>query len=86
MIEPELRRALEGSEDPEVRRRVNALLESIPHFETRPEHLRALRAVEVLEYFRTPEARQALVELAKGASQSRLTREAKAALGRWQQR
>jgi hypothetical protein len=46
-------------------------------------HLRALRAVEVLERIGTDSARQALQVLAAGAASAGLTREAKAALGRF---
>ncbi len=42
--------------------------------------MQALRAVEVLERVGTPEARQILEDLARGAPEARLTREAKAAL------
>jgi hypothetical protein len=47
---------------------------------TRPETLRALRAVAVLEDIASPEARRVLEQLAKGTAESRLTREAKASL------
>jgi WD40 repeat protein len=83
MIEPELRRAFEESDNLEVRIRLTTLLESISHLETRPEQLRELRAVEVLEHLRSSEARRALVELTKGEPGAALTRAAKAALGRW---
>jgi len=44
------------------------------------EHLRVVRAVEVLERAGTPEARQALDALANGAPAALVTREAQAAL------
>ena len=44
--------------------------------------LRALRAVEVLEYIGTTEAKKLLMALAQGAAEARLTREAKASLKR----
>jgi hypothetical protein len=50
--------------------------------ETAPESLRAVRAVEVLEWIATPNARRLLDELAKGADDARLTREAVAARNR----
>ncbi len=48
--------------------------------------LAGLRAVEVLEYVGTFEARQLLAELAKEAKDARLTREAKASLQRLKRR
>ena len=41
-----------------------------------------LRALEVLERIGTPEARQILLSLAKGAPEAALTQEAKASLER----
>jgi WD40 repeat protein len=57
----------------EVRRTLQRLLETR---ETTPEALRAVRAVEVLEWIATPEAVRLLGELAKGAADARLTHEA----------
>lgn len=59
----------------EVRRRLQQILECI---ESKPETLRAVRAVEVLEWIATPEAVRFIGELAGGAD-ARLTREANAA-------
>jgi hypothetical protein len=47
-----------------------------------PERLRALRAVEVLEYIGTPAGRDVLKTLSGGAPSALLTRDAKAALAR----
>ena len=47
---------------------------------TVPESMRAVRAVELLERLGADEARGVLRELAGGAAEARLTREAKAAL------
>jgi RNA polymerase sigma factor (sigma-70 family) len=60
----------------ELRRRLQQILESI---ETKPETLRAVRSVEVLEWIGTPGAVRLLGELAGGAADARLTREAAAA-------
>jgi WD40 repeat protein len=60
----------------ELRRRLQQILESI---ENKPETLRAIRAVEVLEWIASPEALRLLDEFAAGAADARLTREARAA-------
>jgi hypothetical protein len=78
--EPVLRRALEESESAEVKRRIGRLLGK---FEALlPERLRQVRAVEVLECIGTAPARHLLAEIAGGAGEARLTREARAALAR----
>jgi len=48
-----------------------------------PERLRMLRTLEVLEWLNTAESRQLLSELAHGATDARLTRQAKASLQRF---
>jgi WD40 repeat protein len=81
-VEPRLRQALAKKPSAEVRKRLEALLTAprpIPTGET----LRALRAIQVLEYIGTPEAHRVLKSLADGASHARVTREAKAALQRF---
>jgi WD40 repeat protein len=80
--EPALRRVLAGEASAEVRRRAAVLLEKTPSAPG-PQTLRAIRAVEALEYAGTAAARELLESLARGAPEARLTREAKAALGRW---
>src|SRR5262249_1514619 len=82
LAEPAMRRALESRADLEVQRRLTDLLDRIPRPETRPAQLRDLPAVEVLEHLHSADARRLLGELAKGAPEARLTREAKAALTR----
>jgi hypothetical protein len=81
LAEPTLRKALAGQPSPELRQRIQQLLEQL---ETAPsaERLQALRAVEVLEIVGTPEARRLLEALASGAPEARLTQEAKASLER----
>ena len=64
----------------ELRRRIENLLDKLSP--ASPETLRLLRALEVLENVRTPEARKVLQKLASGVPGARLTREAKAALTR----
>jgi RNA polymerase sigma factor (sigma-70 family) len=66
----------------EARRRAEDLLRDMENGVVPPRELRALRAVEVLEWIATKEARTRLLELANGASDARLTREAAAACKR----
>jgi WD40 repeat protein len=66
----------------ERRRRAEALLAKLTGGALTPEQLRQVRAVEALERAATPEARQLLEALAKGAPGVLPTREAQAALGR----
>ncbi len=46
------------------------------------DQLRVLRAIEALEWIGTPEARELLLKLSKGAAGCRQTQEAKASLAR----
>src|SRR5207249_4252058 len=64
--EPALRKALEAHSSPEVRRRVDQLLEKLELAQS-PQRLQRLRAIEVLEHIGTPEAQAVLKALAKGA-------------------
>lgn len=73
-----LRKALEGRPSLEMRQRVKLLLEKLAG----ANRLRKLRAVEVLEYLDTDEARRLLESLAGGAAEARLTQEAMASLKR----
>jgi WD40 repeat protein len=77
-----LRKALEGEPSPELRKRVEGLLEQIEQSSKTPDQLRAARAVEMLEQIGTPAARAVLEELARGAADDYQTREAKTALKR----
>jgi WD40 repeat protein len=81
LAEPALRRALADRPSTELRSRAETLLEALA-VPFSPEQLRALRAVEVLEHLATPEARELLAKLGRGAPEGRLTREARAALER----
>ncbi len=60
----------------EVRRRLQQILDAL---ENKPESLRAVRAVEMLEWIGTPDAVRLIRELANGAADARLTREAQLA-------
>jgi WD40 repeat protein len=80
--EPVPRRLLEGRPSVEQRRRAEQLLAKLGPPVADPERLRALRAVEVLGWVGTPEARQVLEGLANGAPAARLTRAAADTLAR----
>jgi WD40 repeat protein len=66
----------------EVARRLKQLQEKSRRGHLVPEKLRSLRALLVLERIGTPEARQLLQALARGAPAARLTQDARAALER----
>jgi WD40 repeat protein len=76
-----LMRQIVAKEKPslEVRRRLQQILENI---ESKPESLRTVRAVEVLEWIATPGAMRLIDQLANGTGDARLTREAIGARGR----
>jgi WD40 repeat protein len=82
LVVPPLRKVAAGQPTLETRRRVEQLLMRLTTGSLPPEHLRVVRAIEVLERATMPEARQALQELAKGAPEALVTREALAALDR----
>jgi WD40 repeat protein len=79
---PALQRAVTGTPPPEVRRRIEQLLEQEAKEVPSCERLQNLRAVEVLEKIGTPEACRLLEELASGIPGGRLTQEVNSALGR----
>ncbi len=79
-IEPQLRKELAETTSVEMRRRLEEILQR--KVQASPERLREARALEVLEQVRTPEARKLLEELAAGAPEAGLTRDAKATLQR----
>jgi hypothetical protein len=85
LAEPAMREALKEDISAEKRKRLEKLVDITLIVRT-PEKLRQLRALEVLEQIGTPEARKLLQTLTKGAPESRLTREAKAALQRLKRR
>jgi WD40 repeat protein len=85
LCEPALRRALAKRPSLELRRSLQELLSQLDEERKGSpsgDVLRGARAVEVLEQIGTPEARQVLKTLAKGAPLARLTHEAQAALQR----
>jgi hypothetical protein len=79
---PALRQAAEEKPPLEVRRRLDQLWEAFSKEPVPAEPLRTLRALAMLEYAGTPEARQLLQKLAEGAPGAWLTQEAGASLGR----
>jgi RNA polymerase sigma factor (sigma-70 family) len=79
---PALRKALAGTPSAELRVRCEQLLNKHDRPTLSGESLRTVRALEALEQAGTKEARDVLRRLATGAEGARLTREAKAALGR----
>jgi hypothetical protein len=82
---PVLREARAARPSAEVKRRIDTLLAEIDRAKLSGEDLRALRAVEVLEMVRSPEAREVLKALAGGAPGAKLTeaaREARQRIGK----
>jgi WD40 repeat protein len=84
LAEPALLEARKNQPSLEVRHRVDELLKLVADLRSRPtgEHLRNLRAVEILEQIGSPAARQLLETLARGARPAMLTRQAQASLAR----
>ena len=80
--EAALRRFLANQPNLEARRRAERVLDQLQGAITDPEQLRDLRALEVLEFIGTAEARDLLRTLAGGAPESKTTREAAAGLRR----
>src|SRR5262249_59087507 len=64
----------------EARQRVEKLIKGLRGPITSPERLRAIRAVEAIEYIGTPEARKLLEQIARGAAGAGLTVEAQESL------
>jgi WD40 repeat protein len=80
LAEPALRQALADDPPPDLRQRLERLLEKLSVPAGGP--MRELRAVELLELMGGSDARQLLRTLAGGAPGARLTREARGALHR----
>ncbi len=81
MASPALRAALKGRPSLEARRQIEQLLKETVGWP--PERLRLMRAVMALEHMGTADARSLLEELARGAPQALVMREAQAALDHW---
>lgn len=81
-----LREVIMKTTSTEARRRAENLLRDIEKGIIPPHELRALRAVEILEWIATPEACACLLELAKGAPDARLTHSVSAACKRLESR
>jgi WD40 repeat protein len=82
LAEPALRQVLTQNPSLELSRHVRELLDRVEQGNSLPEKLRESRAITALERIGTPEARQLLLALSKGASGARLTEDARAALER----
>lgn len=82
----DLRRAVGDHPNPDVRRRLTRALAALDRFEPVSEDVRAARAVEVLERIGSLAAQDALAELAAGPRDAWVTRDARAALARLQER
>ena len=82
LAESAMRNALQGELPLEVRRRVDQLLEKLSGPLRLPEHLRAARAVEILEHIGSDSARGLLKKYAAGAPGARLTADAREAVER----
>ena len=80
LAEPALRKALEGDPPLVLRRRVERLLDKLNM--STAEQTRDLRAVELLEWMGSSDARQVLLSLADGVPGTRLTRVARGVVER----
>src|SRR5262249_20164134 len=82
--EPALRRALARLPSLEATRRIERLLAQISRAESQPpaDLVRAVRAIEVLERIGTAEAQAILTNLARGAPDAWVTREARSSVER----
>jgi Tol biopolymer transport system component len=79
---PALQKALSGEPSAEVRARATRLMQRVEPPITATELLRSLRTIEILEQVATPDAKELLTMLSKGAPEARQTMEAKLSLKR----
>jgi hypothetical protein len=82
LARPALREALTGKPSPELRRRLEQLLDRLDGPVPPPRRLRRLRTVEALESIGNAESREVLRGLAAGDPDPRVAEEAGAALAR----
>jgi WD40 repeat protein len=80
---PEIRAAVKNPSSLEQARRLKPLLADLERQDLSSDRLRGVRAIEVLEWIDTAEARRILDNLAHGFATARLTKEAKKALKRY---
>jgi hypothetical protein len=81
LAETALHHVVRGRPNLETRRRAEELLERLDPARS-AQRRRLLRAIQTLQRMATPQSREALAEIGKGAPNAALTREAKAALQR----
>ncbi len=79
-VKPWIEKQLAAEHPVEVRRRLERILEQLSGPDPPPEELRQSRAVEVLYQLGTPEARDLLEALSRGADDAPLTRDARNAV------
>ena len=82
LLLPVLDKAMGGNHGPESRRRLEELRKKLNAVGLQGDRLRSYRAVEILEFIGTPEARQLLQALGAGAPDALITTSAQAALKR----
>jgi WD40 repeat protein len=83
---PGVRKRLAKPQSAEVRKRAQEFLDQFDPATLKPDRLREMRAIEVLEGTGMPAARDLLSELAKGAAEAALSRDASAAVERMRRR
>jgi WD40 repeat protein len=87
LARPKLQQVLAGRPSPEVRQRVEAILQRREQITLSPEELRGWRAVEILEHLGTTAAREILERIGReGPDTSLLVQDARAALERLRRR